>query len=77
MPKIKLNKEVRRLLVELDEAFVKYGESIENIAERRGNEIDNIQAKKLLQDIIIGKAWLIVKAATGKKDVIETYGSNR
>jgi len=74
MPKIKLNAKVRELLVELDDSFTKYGQAVENIAERRGNEIDNIQEKKLIQDVIIGKAWQLVKAATGKKDVIETYG---
>ena len=43
MPKIKLNAKVRELLVELDDSFTKYGQAVENIAERRGNEIDNIQ----------------------------------
>ncbi len=77
MSKIKVNTEVRTLLAELDDAFIQYGATIEKIAEQIGNEIDNIAEKKFIQDIIIGKAWMLVKAATGKKDVIETYRSNK
>ncbi len=77
MSKIKVNTEVRTLLAELDDAFIQYGATIEKIAEQIGNEIDNISEKKFIQDIIIGKAWMLVKAATGKKDVIETYRSSK
>lgn len=77
MSKIKVNTEVRTLLAELDDAFIQYGATIEKIAEQIGNEIDNIAEKKFIQDIIIGKAWMLVKAATGKKDVIETYRSSK
>lgn len=74
MSKIKLNAEVRKLLVELDDVFTEYGNVIEMIAEHKGHEGENFSELKLVKDVIIGKAWQIVKAATGKKDVIETYG---
>jgi hypothetical protein len=76
MSKIKVNKEVRRLLVELDNVFVQYGEIIEKIAERKGDAGENFSVLKLSKDVIIGKAWQIVKASTGKKDVWESYGRN-
>jgi len=47
MPKIKLNAKVRELLVELDDSFTKYGQAVENIAERRGNEIEISKRRNL------------------------------
>ena len=74
MPKIKINKDVRKLLEELDSDFTRYGQVNEKISNRQGDEIDNIAERNYIVHLIVGRAWLIVKAATGKKDVYETYG---
>jgi hypothetical protein len=69
MPKIRVSRRVRELLVELDQAYERYGAQVEILADRRsspslamnaGAERESIKAQ------ILGIAWRINRASRGE-----------
>ncbi len=70
--KIKVNTEVRTLLVELDNAFQKFHAATAKFSEpesREGHDFAELNiSKSAAEHEIIGVAWRIHKASTGVKD---------
>ncbi len=71
MPKIKVNKEVRTLLVELDKAFQQFNWIVEQLGAGVYNDpaIGDLGAEKIhAEHLILGISYRIHKASTGVKD---------
>jgi hypothetical protein len=72
MSKIKVNAEVRTLLVELDNAFQKFHAASAKFSEPKSMSVHNLAelniSKSAAEHEIIGVAWRINKASTGVKD---------
>jgi hypothetical protein len=68
--KITCNSEVRRLLVELDEAFATFGEQSKTLAQIGLDQSTAIRVgadREAQRGIIIGVAWRINQASKGVK----------